>query len=155
AMEARWVLSIAPVVVGSVYVEEDLGSDLHGDTFYLTFQGGAPGTQLTYVEINGDQHDAGFNVGDVFFDTNSVNAATGPGRFGADSAFPFQLVSHDGIDRVTAYVEDGTSLLRLEFEGFDPGERLVFSIDVDEVEEFDPQETDVERINEGFDPLTS
>ena len=43
AMEPRLVLSIQPVVVGSVYVEEDLGSDQHGDTFYLTFEGGAPG----------------------------------------------------------------------------------------------------------------
>ena len=33
----------------------------------------------------------------------------------------------------------------LEFVGFDAGDRLVFSVDVDEVEDFDPQETDVQR----------
>lgn len=37
-MEPRLVLSIEPVLVGSVYIEEDLGSDLHGDTFVLTFE---------------------------------------------------------------------------------------------------------------------
>jgi serine-aspartate repeat-containing protein C/D/E len=154
-MEPRLALSIEPVVVGSVYVEEDVGSDLHGDSFYLTFEGGAPGTQLTHVEISGDQNEAGFNVGDIFFDISSNNAESGPGRFGADEAFAFQIVSQDGIDQVRAIVEDGTSLLRLEFEGFEAGDRLVFSIDVDEVEDYDPLDPDVDRVNEGFDPITS
>ncbi len=50
---------------------------------------------------------------------------------------------------------DGSSFLRLEFVGFDPGERLVFSIDVDEVEDYDPAETDPEVIYDGIDPITS
>ena len=50
---------------------------------------------------------------------------------------------------------DGQSVLILDFHGFHAGDRLVFSIDVDEVEYFDPAETDLEFINEGFDPITS
>ena len=41
-MEARLLLSADPLRVGAVYVEEDSGSDLHGDTFYLSFEGALP-----------------------------------------------------------------------------------------------------------------
>ena len=50
-MEPRLLLSVQPVHVGAVYIEEDLGSDLHGDSLLVTFQGGAPGTQLQRLEI--------------------------------------------------------------------------------------------------------
>ncbi len=75
--------------------------------------------------------------------------------YGADKAFPWTLVENRGIDQVRALVEDGSTELVLEFVGFDVGDRLVFSIDVDEVEDFDPQQTDVQSINDGYDPLTS
>jgi hypothetical protein len=65
------------------------------------------------------------------------------------------LLSRDGIDEVHWDVEDGSSLLVLEFEGFDAGEKLIFTIDVDEVEDVDENEGDVESLNEGIDPLTS
>ena len=42
SMEPRQLLAADPLHVGAVYVEEDSGSDLHGDSFYLTFQGGLP-----------------------------------------------------------------------------------------------------------------
>ena len=38
------MLSADPLFVGAVYIEEDIGSDVHGDTFELTFNGGAPGS---------------------------------------------------------------------------------------------------------------
>lgn len=154
-MEPRLVLSVEPVVVGAVYVEEDLGSDLHGDTFYLSFQGGAPGTQLNRVMIDGDQDSPGFSVGDVFFDINSNDDEPGNGRFGADISFPFRIVNATGIDDVRATVVDGSTRLELEFEGFDAGDVLEFQIDVDEVEDFNPNETDTQTINDGFDPITS
>ncbi len=77
-MEPRLLLSVQPVQVGAVYIEEDLGSDLHGDTLVVTFQGGAPGTQLQRLLISGDQNAPGFNAGDVFFDT--VESHTGSGH---------------------------------------------------------------------------
>jgi uncharacterized surface anchored protein len=154
-MEPRCVLNADPLFVGAVYIEEDSGADHHGDTFEVTFEGGAPGTELKRVIINGDQDSPGFGLGDVFFDTiKSGKTATNSG-LGADEAFPFTIVSKNGIDKVTATVVDGSTTLILDFEGFHAGDKLVFSIDVDEVEEFDPNETDLEVINDGFDPITS
>jgi hypothetical protein len=155
-MEPRLTLSVEPVFVGSVYIEEDPGSDrAGGDSFYVSLEQGAPGSQLVALEIDGDQNAPGFNVGDVFFDTDRTPDASGPARFGAEEAFDFTIVQNVGIDRVKAIYADGTSLLRLEFEGFDPGDTLRFSIDVDEVEDYDPNETDITTINRGFDPITS
>ena len=42
------------IQIGGVYVEEDLGSDDHGDLFYITFQGGADNTELDRLTIDGD-----------------------------------------------------------------------------------------------------
>ena len=154
-MEPRLLLSVQPVHVGAVYIEEDLGSDLHGDSLLVTFEGGAPGTQLQRLEISGDQNGPGFDVGDVFFDTDEKLTGSGNQQYGADHAFPFTVLDNDGVDQVHAFVDDGTTTLVLEFVGFDAGDRLMFSIDVDEVEDFDPQETDIQRINDGFDPITS
>ncbi len=147
-VEPRCLLAVTPIDVGAVYVERDIGSDHAGDAFEMTFSGGAAGTQLRRVTIDGDQNITGFSVGDVFFDTRHAG-------LGADEAFDFSLDASTGIDRVTAFVEDGTSLLVLEFAGFDPGETLKFSIDVDEVEDFDGSQTDPDYLNDGFDPITS
>ena len=151
AMEPRYMLAADPLNVGAVYIEEDLGSDLQGDTFEITFNGGAPDSQLTRLEVNGDQRTPGFGPGDAFFDT----ASTG---FGHDNAIPFTLVSFTSQDpnaTVQASVADGQSLLVLDLSGFRAGDKLVFEIDVDEVELFDPIETDLEVINDGFDSITS
>lgn len=150
-MEPRQLLAAAPLYVGAVYIEEDIGSDVHGDTFEITFEDGAPSSELTRVEINGDQNAPGFGVGDVFFDTS----ATG---LGADRAFPFTVISLQAANPsafVRATVEDGSSLLVLDLIGFQAGDKLTFSIDVDEVEDFDPSETDLAVINDGFDPIAS
>ncbi|GIX00819.1 MAG: hypothetical protein KatS3mg111_4151 [Pirellulaceae bacterium] len=150
-LEPRQMMAADPIEVGVVYVEEDLGSDLHGDLFYVTFQGGAPETQLRELVIDGDRDGNGFGLGDVFFDT----APTG---LGADHAFPFtieRLVASHPAARVQAIVDDGGTRLVLQFENFYAGDELVFSIDVDEVQFYDPNETDVDKQNENFDPVTS
>lgn len=150
-MEARQLLAANPLVVGAVYIEQDLGSDSHGDSFEITFRGGAAGTELTRLEIDTDQGSAGFGEGDVFFDTQS-------GGYGADHASPWVLVSwqvEDPTASVQASVSDGGTLLILQLSGFRAGDKLVFSIDVDEVEDFDPDLADLEEINQGFDPITS
>jgi len=145
------MLNADPIRVGAVYIEEDLGSDLHGDTFEVTFEGGAAGTELTRLVIDGDQATRGFGLSDIFFDTVA-------GGLGADHAFPFELntfTSQDTNASVTATIADGGTQLVLDFVGFQAGDKLVFSIDVDEVEDYDPLETDPSIINDGFDPLTS
>lgn len=139
------------IQIGSVFVEEDIGSDQHGDMFYVTFSGGAANTQLTRLTISGDLNTPGFGLGDLFFDT----AETGRG---ADHAFAFQieqLKTKNPNATVKATVQDGSTELLLEFTNFYAGDMLVFSIDVDEVQYWDPNETNVEIQNEGFDPITS
>jgi hypothetical protein len=46
-------------------------------------------------------------------------------------------------------------LLILDLTGFRAGDKLVFTIDVDEVQGFDPAEVDLEAINERIDPVAS
>ncbi|PQO41765.1 SdrD B-like domain-containing protein [Blastopirellula marina] len=136
-LEARRVMAADPLHLGAIYHEEDgAGGDEHGDTFIVTFDGGAPGTQLTRLTFDGDQIEnfgnlPGLSTGDMIFDIS-------PGGLGADLSFPFQIISADGIDSIKAIVTDGGSTLILEFEGFDAGEELRFSIDVDEVIIYDP-----------------
>jgi serine-aspartate repeat-containing protein C/D/E len=151
AMEPRRLLSGDAIELGTVYIEEDLGSDLHGDHFMVQFAGGAAGTELTRLIINCDRGAPGFDMGDLIFDTLPT------GR-GADLAAGFQieqLISSNSSARVEAHVNDGESILVLDFSGFRAGDKLVFSIDVDEVQWYDPSATDVQSINEGIDPITS
>jgi hypothetical protein len=150
-MEGRRLLNADPIRIGAVYVEEDVGTDAHGDSFEITFVGGSAGTELTRLVINGDQSEEGFGDDDMLFDTAA-------GGRGADQPFAFQITSLQTADpsaTVTATVVDGTSLLTLDFTGFRAGDRLKFSIDVDEVEDFNPLETNLSVINDGFDPIAS
>lgn len=150
-MEPRQLLSAAPLYVGAVYIEEDTGSDVNPDTFELTFAGGAEDTQLTRLEINTDQNAPGLSSGDLIFDI-------APGGLGADLAHPFTLLALQTADpqaTVRASVEDGGMLLVLELSGFQAGDKLRFTIDVDEVVRFDPAQTELETINESIDPITS
>src|SRR5262245_33215800 len=148
AMEERRLLDADPIKIGVTYLEGDSGSDMHGDTFQVMFEGGAPGTELTRLVIDGDHYAPGLSFGDMLFDTVK-------GGLGADEAYPLQVVSSTGIDQVTWQVSDGGTSLVLEFRGFNAGEKLVFSIDVDEVQQFDPNETDIDAINGGIDPIAS
>jgi protocatechuate 3,4-dioxygenase beta subunit len=147
-MEERRLLAADPIKIGAVYLEEDSGSDLHGDTFEIQFEGGHPGSELTRLVIDTDHGPAGRSVGDLIFDTVQ-------GGWGADEAFPLQIVSKTGIDQVTWHVEDGGTKLVFDFKGFHAGDKLVFSIDVDEIQDYDPAVADQNLINEGIDPITS
>ena len=150
-VEPRRVMTASPVSLGAVYVEEDLGSDNIGDTFHISFQGGAQDSELSRVVIDTDRNQDGFGVGDAFFDT------VGSG-LGADHAFDFTIVSlqtQDPTASVTASVSDAGTELVLDFRHFVAGDTLVFSIDVDEAQDYDPTETDISIINEDFDPITS
>ena len=147
-MEERQMLDADPLKLGVVYIEEDGGSDLHGDTFEVQFQGGAPGTELTRVVIDGDHGPQGLSFGDMIFDTSL-------GGLGADQSFAFQLVSISGGGSVAASVVDGSSRLVLDFSGFHAGDKLRFSIDVDEIQQFDSAVTNLDEINSGVDPIAS
>jgi len=126
-MEPRRLLSADPIPirVGAVYFEDGSGEDEVGDLIEITFAGGADGTRLTELTIDTDKDGGGLSLGDAFFDV----AEGGLGAFGAVS---LQIVDQTGIDLATPFVVDGGTKLRFQFEGFDPGEKLVISIDVDE-----------------------
>ena len=126
-MESRQLLSVtAPQIqIGAVYFEDANGQDQVGDLFEITFNGGAAGTQLSELKIDTDKMGDGLTIGDCLFDT-------APGGIGAFGSSPFTIVSKTGIDSVSAEVTDGGTQLILHFTGFDAGEKLVFSIDVDE-----------------------
>jgi|694.fasta_scaffold00672_18 protocatechuate 3,4-dioxygenase beta subunit len=149
-LEARQLMA-ADIRVGAVYAEKDAGSDVDPDKFYITFDGGAPNTQLRRIVMNADLYDSGLSRGDLIFDTEA-------GGLGADGFHPFRIVelqTKNPNASVRASVEDGSSHLVLEFTNFVAGDRLVFSIDVDEVVHLTPGETNRDRINEGIDPITS
>lgn len=123
-LEPRIALA-ADIHLGVVYYEPAAGFDAAPNTFTITFKGGAPGTQLVELVIDTDKEGNGLTIGDVLFDT-------APGGLGAFASSPLTIVSHDGFQVMPQPVADGSQRLVLRFSGFDPGERLVFTIDVDE-----------------------
>lgn len=127
-LERRELLSVQPlpVHVGMVYFEPAAGEDQLPNVFHLSFVGGAPGTRLVELLIDTDKLGDGLTIGDALFDT-------APGGGHAFGHSPFQIVELVGIDRVTAEVVDGGTTLRLRFEGFEAGDVLTFTIDVDEM----------------------
>jgi len=124
-MEPRRLLSVQPIQIGAVYFEEATGQDEAGDLIEITWSGGAPGTQLAKLTIETDKVGDGLTIGDVFFDTQ-------PGGEGAFGSMALSIVDESGIDSVSAKLADGGTTLRITFVGFDPGEKLVLSVDVDE-----------------------
>lgn len=115
-----------PVHLGAVYFEDASGDDAVPDRIEVTFEGGAPGTQLTKLTIKGDKNENGkIDPAEVFFDT----VLGGRGSFNPQ---PLKIVSHDGFEIVSMTVEDGSPTIVFELSGFEAGDKLVFTIDVDE-----------------------
>lgn len=148
SLEPRTMLSAAPIQFGAVYTEQDFGSDASPDTIEISFVGGAEGTQLSRIELDGDQHLPGLSLADVIFDTQLSG-------LGVDLPFDGLIASMHGDFQTQITVEDGSSLLVMEFVGFLTGDRLTLNIDVDEIQGFDPDEQDLSLINEELDPIAS
>lgn len=129
-MESRQLLSVAsPAInVGAVYFEDHDERDTQPDTFQISWNGGAPGTRLTELTIDTDKTGDGLTIGDVFFDP-----ARESGKPGAYGFAPLTVVSRSGIDSVQATLSDDRTTLTFHFQGFDPGEQLIFTVDVDEM----------------------
>ncbi len=128
-LESRLLMAADPVHVGMVYIEQDQGSDDLPDMFIVSFTGGAPDTELTELQVSTDKRSDGVSEGDLIFDTEL-------GGIGKDAAHPFavhELVTADPRASVVGIVEDGGQLLTLQFRHFQAGDKLKFTIDVDEV----------------------
>ncbi len=136
-LEPRMLMAADPIRIGVVYVETDYlepgggtSLDANPDLFLLTFNGGAPGTELTQLRIQTDKDGDGLSVGDLIFDT----LVGGRGKGGAHPFKVEQIKATTG-EKVTvnAEVEDGSTELIVRLVGFRAGDQLVFSIDVDEI----------------------
>ncbi len=125
-MEQRQLLSADPIRIGAYYRDAGNDTDVIPNTIEITWLGGAPGTQLSRIVIDTDKAGDGLTIGDTFFDTS-------PGGKGVFDNHPFQLVKNDGFTVTGVSVSDDGTQLILDFSGFDAGEKLVFTIDVDEM----------------------
>ncbi len=146
-MEPRQMLAgdgLAPpqVLLGSVYFENDTGQDQEGDVIQVSFVGGAAGTTLDRLVIDGDKQGNGLSTGDVIFDT--VNG--GLGDFGAVG---LSVLSTDGFTITSMTVVDGGSQIIFTFSGFEAGEKFAFTLDADEAQFVDGASVDVNSIVEG------
>ena len=155
-LEPRRMLAADPIHVGVVYLEtdyletdQDVGSDSKGDRFILSFNGGVANTKLTEVRIRTDKDADGLSIGDPIFDT----AVTGRGKSGAhDFEIVRVLTQHGQQVNATATIEDGGQELVLRLSDFRAGDRLEFSVDVDEVLR---NATDLAVFNDRLDVITS
>jgi protocatechuate 3,4-dioxygenase beta subunit len=134
-LEERRVLSADPVVAGISYREGDGGLDTQPDYFEVSFQGGAATTRMTSFTINGDLDSSGTrNFGDIFFDTNGV---------GSGGSFPFQFDAANSVgisasDILDVRVSTDGLSLAVDVKDFKAGDKLAFTIDVDEMENLRP-----------------
>ncbi len=155
-LEQRRLLAADPIHVGVVYLEtdylesdQDVGSDSRGDRFILSFTGGAADTQLSELRIRTDKDGDGISVGDPIYDTLQ-------GGRGKNGAHGFQIVrvkTANGQDvDATVDVEDGGQELILRLSNFHAGDRLEFTIDVDEVLR---NAIDLAVFNDRLDVITS
>lgn len=123
-LERRQLLA-GDVQIGAVYYEEDSGQDSAHDWFHVSFNGGPDEVQLAQLVVDTDKAGDGLSVADAFFDTEA-------GGLGAFDSHGLSIIEQTGIDTVSASVVDGGTQIIFTFAGFDPGDKLVFGIDVDE-----------------------
>ncbi len=147
-LEIRNPLTASPtpdIHLGAVYLDPASGNDQSPNVIQVTFQGGSPGTQLNQIIINGDKdHNGKYSSGEILFDT----APGGQGVFGSS---PFQIVQANGFTVIGFQVVDGEQQLVINLQGFTAGDKLIFSIDVDEAQFVDPEDgsVDVNAVVEG------
>ena len=129
-IESRCMMA-ADLHVGASYYEPASGLDAVPNVFQVEFQGGAAGTQMTHLQINGSKDGGPLTFNDAIFDT----AAGGLGAYGFS---PLNIVSHDGFQVTGSHVVDGGTALDIDLSGFQAGMKLIFTIDVDQILFVDP-----------------
>ncbi len=133
---------VPQVLLGSVYFEEATGDDSRPDVIEVSFVGGAAGTTLDRLIIDGDKQGDGLTTGDIFFDTAA-------GGLGAFHHAGLSIVSAEGFTVNSVTVVDGGTRIVFDLTGFDAGEKLVFSIDADEAQYVEGDIVDTNSLVEG------
>ncbi|MBI3839668.1 MAG: hypothetical protein HY288_17240 [Planctomycetia bacterium] len=135
-IESRQLMT-ADLHVAASYYDPASGLDTVPNVFEIQFQGGAAGTEMTHLRIDGSKLGGPLAVNDMIFDT----AQGGLGDYGSN---PLKIVSHDGFQVTGSHVVDGGTALDISLQGFQAGMKLVFTIDVDQITFVDPVTGDVE-----------
>ncbi|HZZ73143.1 MAG TPA: SdrD B-like domain-containing protein [Pirellulales bacterium] len=127
-LESRQLMA-ADLHLGSVFYEPHQGLDQGaGNTIQVSFDGGAAGTQLTHLVIDGNKLlDGNLNNGDIFFDTAT-------GGLGVYGTAPLVTISHTGFNITNVSVVDGGTQIAFDFSGFTAGMKLTFTVDADAYE---------------------
>jgi len=108
-----FAVDVAPhVLLGSVYFEEATGDDSKPDVIQVSFNGGAVGTTLNKLTINGDKRQDGLTDGDIFFDTAA-------GGLGAFKYAGLSMVSANGFTVNSVTVVDGGTQIIFDLTGFE------------------------------------
>ncbi|MDR0704977.1 MAG: hypothetical protein LBF88_08315, partial [Planctomycetaceae bacterium] len=142
-MEPRELLSVTPYVapdpinVGLVYHEdyyEGLSNDegdIGGDTFIISWNGGAEGTTLDKVVIDLNKNPAFPNSSSVYFNIDGKI----PNHDGTYYNFDADIDANYGneIEVKSANVSVNGKILTIEFDGFTADKTFYFKIDVDEI----------------------
>ncbi|GHT27375.1 hypothetical protein FACS18942_06600 [Planctomycetales bacterium] len=127
----------SPIDVGIVYHEdynEGLAAnqgDSGGDTFIISWQGGANGTVLSNVVIDLTKNPIYGTSANIHFNINGKI----PNSDGTYYNFDDDLPQNDGngIRVLSAKVSDNGKVLTINFDGFTADKTFYFKIDVDEI----------------------
>lgn len=155
-LEPRMLMAADAIQVGVTYLEtdyletdSDAGNDSQGDRFILSFIGGAANTELSELRISTDKDGDGLSIGDLIFDTK-------PGGRGKEGSHDFKLIRTEsatgGQISASAEVADGGTELIIRLTGFKAGDRLEFTIDVDQILRMSP---DLATFNAALDTISS
>lgn len=124
----EFLAAAAPLHVGAVYYEDNVQQDNGGDVFTVTFNGGAADTQLTRLTINLDKN------GNGQIDSGEAFCHTAPSAIGVYGYAAPTILEKTGIATVNVTAENNSQLITIDATGFHAGDKLVFSLDVDEMD---------------------
>jgi protocatechuate 3,4-dioxygenase beta subunit len=146
-LENRELLSVTPIQLGATYLEVCSGSDKSSslvsdgtevaNLFEVAYTGGADNTKLTSFTID---------LGECsVFDVNSNDS------IGVGNAYNLKVLSSTGFEVASWNISADGTKLTMQFKdtdgGFNKGEKLVFSVDVDEVLDNSPTVDGVEFVD--------
>jgi len=155
-LEPRMLMAADAIQIGVTYLETDYletdsdgGNDSQGDRFILSFVGGAADTELSELRISTDKDGDGLSVGDLIFDTKA-------GGRGKEGSHDFKLIrtesANGGQISASAAVADGGTEVIIRLTGFKAGDRLEFTIDLDQILRMSP---DLATFNAALDTISS